>query len=85
MRLEETELAGVGIMDKNLTIGFLLLCVMLSAILFGILTVQVLRCCNLYDILLPVRTQVVARFRSTHISASTRRILGAFGEWQVIL
>lgn len=32
---------GMGLMDLDLSVGVLVLCVMLSAVLFGFLTVQV--------------------------------------------
>lgn len=36
-------------MNKYLSIGFVLPCVMFAAIFFGILTIQVGRCCNIIE------------------------------------
>jgi hypothetical protein len=80
MRLEPKNMAGMDkeSMDKNLSIGVMLLCITFAAILFGILTVQVRRC----NIILFV--ELTERLRSLCISVSTRTILGVFRGWQVV-
>jgi len=86
MRLELRDMADMDkeSMDKNLSIGVMLLCIIFAAIFFGILTVQVRRCCNIIVFVDCQQVQLTKGFRSLCISVSTRKILGAFRRWQVV-